>query len=473
VIAAEPAEPITALVAAALAIEGVVLVVLAAFAWARRMPRVEPAEPTMELGPEPPAVVDLLTNELRVEEEALPATLLDLGARGALAIEDIGGGVVVCRLGSREPRGLEPYERQLLDHVRGLAVEGIVPAAALTTGPVDRSARWWRDFRKAVVTDARERGLCRDRWDGRTISVLFVGVLAAGGALYAANRARDLDQVELTPLAVAAWSGALVLAIGLAALAASTAQRPTDAGLAATARWLGVRAHLEQNEVFPTLPAPAVVLWERHLAYGAALGLAAAAVRDLPLGAEHDKRAWSSYGRTWHIVRVRYPRIAYVRSKSPREAIGLGLLYVALGAAAAWGVLGALGPIDAELFPDVDADVRRVLDDIRRAIGLVAVVLAAWGAVVAVCGLVDIGAPRVVAGEVVRLRSRRVARFNPWRKAEKRRWFLALDDGSAREVKAWAVRSEIWHAAAQGEVVEVEVSRVLGYVSRLSARRRE
>jgi hypothetical protein len=44
----------------------------------------------MELGEEPPTVVDLLTNDWRVTADAIPATLLDLAARGYLDLEQYG-----------------------------------------------------------------------------------------------------------------------------------------------------------------------------------------------------------------------------------------------------------------------------------------------------------------------------------------------------------------------------------------------
>jgi hypothetical protein len=36
----------------------------------------------------------------------------------------------------------------VLEHVAGLAVEGIVPADALTTGPQDQSSKWWGRFQR-------------------------------------------------------------------------------------------------------------------------------------------------------------------------------------------------------------------------------------------------------------------------------------------------------------------------------------
>jgi hypothetical protein len=87
----------------------------------------------MELGEEPPAVVDLLTNDWRVTADAIPATLLDLAARGYLDLEQYGPGCTVCRVRRTSGEGLEAYERMVLEHVAGLTVDGVVPAEALTT----------------------------------------------------------------------------------------------------------------------------------------------------------------------------------------------------------------------------------------------------------------------------------------------------------------------------------------------------
>ncbi|HYY82611.1 MAG TPA: hypothetical protein VFD04_26000, partial [Actinomycetes bacterium] len=68
-------------------------------------------------------MVDLLTNGWRVTPDAVPATLLDLAARDYLDL-DQAGPRTVCRVRRRDGQGLQPYERRVLDHVAGLAVDG-------------------------------------------------------------------------------------------------------------------------------------------------------------------------------------------------------------------------------------------------------------------------------------------------------------------------------------------------------------
>jgi hypothetical protein len=126
----------------------------------------DPGSTTSDLGQEPPAVVNLLVSGWRVTPDAVPATLLDLSARDYVDLEQLGPANTVCHLRRTDTSGLEPYERRVLDHVRGLAIDGVVPAAALATGTASASARWWRGFEKEVTKDARARGLSRDRWSG-------------------------------------------------------------------------------------------------------------------------------------------------------------------------------------------------------------------------------------------------------------------------------------------------------------------
>src|SRR5688572_25284296 len=109
-----------------------------------------PGKPTTELGPETPALSNLLVNRFRPTKDAVPATLLDLAARRVIEVEDTGIGRYICRLKDVDEK-LSAYESRLLSHLRSVASRGVVPAGALTTGPQERSARWWRGFRKDVI----------------------------------------------------------------------------------------------------------------------------------------------------------------------------------------------------------------------------------------------------------------------------------------------------------------------------------
>jgi hypothetical protein len=144
-------ELVAPLLVAAVAATVLWLVLLLAAVFATRPRDVDPAPATMDLGEEPPAVVDLLTNDWRVTPDAMPATLLELAARGFVDLDQLGPGRTVCRVRRAAADGLESYERMVLDHVAGLAVDGMVPAEALTTGPQDTSTRWWKTFQREVI----------------------------------------------------------------------------------------------------------------------------------------------------------------------------------------------------------------------------------------------------------------------------------------------------------------------------------
>src|SRR5918911_3688326 len=87
----------------------------------------EAGPPTLDLGPEPPAVANLLVSGFRVTHDAVPATLLDLSARGLVELEERAPGSYVCRLREAPEGELQRYERRVLDLLRRRASDGIVP----------------------------------------------------------------------------------------------------------------------------------------------------------------------------------------------------------------------------------------------------------------------------------------------------------------------------------------------------------
>src|SRR5918911_2200282 len=308
----------------------------------RRPDKPEPGPPTLDLGPEPPAIANFLVHDFRVTQDAVPATLLDLAARRLVEIEEREPGAYVCRLEKASGGELTSYEQRVMELLRSRASGDVVPAGALTTGPKEESKRWWKGFQKEVVADAQRRGLCVDILDKRT----FLWLSAA-----AAAPATLLGVLAGGRVGFGYWVVAFFL---LGWVMGLHTQRETPEGLAAASRWLGVRAKLAEDEAFQSQAPIAVTLWERHLAYGAAFGLAQAAVHALPMGAESDHHAWSSYSGQWRSVRIRYPHFVPLGwGLHPfvvvlRAGIGLAVAVVALlvapkelGAGGAPGAPGA------------------------------------------------------------------------------------------------------------------------------------
>ncbi len=136
-----------------------------------RTPPQPPVGPrTLDLGPEPPAVANFLVHGFRVTDDAVPATLIDLAARNVVDIEQRGPGMFYVRLRPTDAATSSAYDQRVLEHLRGVAHDDVVPAAALTTGPQHESARWRRGFVSAVVADAQSRGLSREAVGGSELT---------------------------------------------------------------------------------------------------------------------------------------------------------------------------------------------------------------------------------------------------------------------------------------------------------------
>ena len=407
-----------------------------------------PAAETMDLGPEPPALANLLTSNFRVTPVAVPATLLDLAARGVgIELEQTHPGAYACRIrpeSSSIPGGVAvtPFEERVLDFVRRRAVDGVVPSRALTTGPQEESKRWFRGFTAEVVAEAQARGLSRDLWDRRTLNLLYL--------------AASLPAVPFG-LAGGWWVflSALIGGFGVMGwIDASRRQRETPAGLEAGGRWLGVRAKLGQDQVFPTLPPTGVAVWERSLAYGAALGLARAAVAALPMGAESDTRAWSSYGGQWREVGVRYPRLWPPGwGWWPPLGVALGFVGFVVGGLVLFLVLryGVLSTTAS-----VSSSELSVLIPIEITLGVLGGLVLVWGSACLVSALADLRQPSEVSGQVLRLRIRG-SENHPRR-------YVGVDDGRSTNVLAWRVTPGLYAGLQQGQTVRALVTRFLGHV---------
>jgi Predicted membrane protein (DUF2207) len=426
-----------ALTVLAVAVASVPWLVAVGIVYLRRRPNEPtPAPPTLDLGPEPPAIANLLVHDFRVTRDAVPATLLDLSARGFVELEERGAGSYVCRLEEKD-EPLTAYERRIVDHLRRRESGGIVPAQALTTGPSAESKRWWTDFQREVVADAQSRGLCLDILDGKTFKRLAIGALGPAAVLWAFTSFKA---------GVVYW---VIAAFLLGVVKARHTQRDTPAGLAAASQWLGVRAKLADDEAFRSQPPIAVALWERHLAYGAAFGLATEAVRAIPMGAESDTRAWTSYGGRWRAVQITYPD-TLPAGWGVHPAVAL--LHSLVWGAVSLFVLFVVAPNVFDVAPDAGA--------IELLIGALLVVLPAAAALVLALGFLraaaDLWSTRQVTGQILRLRT--------YGSDDKKRFYAAVDDGSSPKIRAWRVKPELYSTLQQGEVVTATITPYLRYV---------
>jgi len=444
----------------AAAVSGVVF----AMRWIASFPKQpDPGPETGDLGPEPPALVNLLVNRFEVGRAAVPATLVDLAARRVLGLEQVGAERVVVRIRSRSdaPPGLTPYEQQVLDTVRTDATGGSAPIEAIDLGSTDEAIAWWGRFSKAVIADARARGLARSRWERS--DWIALGALA-GITLFllaAACSGAHVGSGGDNPMGGSDWFFAWLFAWGfaMAGIASLRAVRDTPDGRAAAARWLGVGVHQRSNPSFADAPPGSVAIWGRNLAYGVALGTARATTAALPLGAEDPRQAWSRLGGTWRQVRIEYPtRFGYGERPSNVLIGGLGRLVL-------WGVVSfAVLPIVVDALwgflvdraPDLGSGA-----ELAIAVGFI-VVFGAMGTYLVVRlvdagirtfrGAADLGAPVVEEGVVLAVGDGEQAGY------------VAVDDGSGPEARAWRRPPEI-PPVRRGARVRVTLTRHLRHVT--------
>ncbi|HUF98218.1 MAG TPA: hypothetical protein VMM60_08810 [Ilumatobacter sp.] len=461
----------------AIALAAAVLALIAlAWMWRSTAPRVPaPAAAGIELGPETPALADLLTGGFVVEDDAVPATVVDLAARGYFTIEDQGPQTII-RTRQRRPvnDSLVPYEQRVLDHIERHSKNGVVPTPVLTLGPRGVSNRWVKGFRRDVVTHGQALGLCRPRWNfihmagaWGLVAIITLLVWVATETSTATSDVNGWLTLGNILLAVAGLLGLLLL-YGAIRIVSFHAQTDTPAGRTAAAHWMGVRTFYRDTGEFEKKPASSVAVWDRHLAYATALGLAPTVQRQIPFETEHNRHAWSHETGDWRRVTVRYRSLLPGRGRHPLLAVFVGLITAAIfGALAAAGFYLATEGLSVQTrLAENSID---MTDEARQWIGLGGLVgtvlfgaFAVFGVLQIFLGAADLFRRRTLEGTLVRRRE-----FGGGDDSEPTR-YLAIDDGTSDNVLAYKVRSSIYSQAGQGARVSIEYSPWLGYVKRLN-----
>ena len=430
-----------------------------------RLPDVGPR--TLETPPQSPAVAALLVHTREVPGEVGAATLIDLAARGMLEILDMGGGTPAVRVTSEPLPPLTAYEKRVLDLIRSHTdAQGIAPAAALTLADDTASTKWLDGLRKEVRDEARGNGWVRSRY-GREVAALMLVFVLGSVVLISwayANATKfpsdgphpqvpDEDLRGTLAFAAMVLGGVVLVAIG--AVLASSAQRLTQAGKPLAAAWLGVAAHLRDNEQLAEAPPGAVAIWHRLLAYATGFGVAHSVQEALPLGPESRTRAWSTESGRWRVVRVRYPvRWPPGWGMSPGMLIKLGLyrlLVVAVPIAVILTVgVQVLDGIDLTGVPWWVGGFVALCVVPFFLVGIASVLSVLLG-LLTVSGL--LGPAREVTGLALRVRSLGEKAVGSW---------VALDDGHSDEVVAYKVLQP--NGIRQGDRVHLAVGPLTGAV---------
>jgi len=193
---------------------------------------------------------------------------------------------------------------------------------------------------------------------------------------------------------------------------------------------------------------------ERYLAYGAALGVAAGAVRAIPMGAESDRWAWTNYGGEWRQVRVSYPqRWPPAWGSSPWEIAWTGLWITGIGGLAFWVTTQVVSGVD----------LGREADQVTRyvSLGIIGVTLASAAAIglgllILCVAIAAFFLTRTLTGEAVRVR-----RFGD---DEGYSYYLAVYTGKGNRVRAWHVRPELYPGLREYSKVTVTLAPLTGFV---------
>jgi hypothetical protein len=246
--------------------------------WRSRTRLPEPGAPlTAAPGEEPPAVVSLMVNRWRSDEDAIDSTLLDLAARGFLELRQPGDdpSETTVRLRKGDGRSLTPYEQQVLDRVQKLSLNGEASLTSLAFRSWSEARRWRGAFYRAVIEEARHRGLCRPRLSRRTKRTLLGAAVVPAGFMFgtwmwtsATLHAGLADQITGSLIAACAVWLAMYFTVEL-----RWSDQSTPEGTRVAAGWLAYRAHLVAVEGVSDLAPADVASWGREMSFASALGV--------------------------------------------------------------------------------------------------------------------------------------------------------------------------------------------------------
>jgi hypothetical protein len=451
------------LVAASLALDAGLLGLMLLFTRPRR-PRAQPA--TQDLGPEPPAVVSLLVGGWDLSEDAAESTLIDLGARKLLEFRQPANDArqTTIHLTGTAPGDLTPYERRVYKRVSALAVGGVVPLPALTFRDPGEAKNWTKGLRAEVIADARRRGLSRRRFGPAVVATMTLAGLVAAAGIAAAVFHFESRTHGSDPVGAAFGTGFFAFIVLAGWGAQPRGERDTPAGREAAGRWLGVRDWLRGHTAFADLPPSAVAVWDQYLSYGDAVGVTRVASAVIDMGMGDRKRVWSSFGGTWHRVRVRYSRVSSKYGATVGRLVVRGLVSIGIGyLLVRWlgpgisrvGSSGVLDLTSGRTRSIVDG----VLDRIPQLGFLFGVVLIGYGGYRLVRVVVDLLTPLTSTGQVLWKQVCASTSGGDNSPAVPSLYHLAIDDGKSDVTRAWAAPPEMAHRCDIGDTVQIKVYR--------------
>lgn len=412
--------------------------------YATRPPVIAAPPATQDFGgDEPPAVVSLITGRWELTEDAAESTLIDLAARRMLEFRQPGNDPLqtTVHVRNEQPTGLNAYERMMFERVQTLAMNGVVPLTALTFRDVAEAQGWTKRLNAAIVADARSRGLSQRRFSSAVVASLTI---LAGIPSFALGIA-----VFLHSRSGGSFVAVVFMWFALAYLAGkSRGERDTPEGRAVAARWLGLKAFLRAHESFADLPPAAVTVWDRYLSYGDAVGATRVCAAVIDLGMGNRRRVWSSFGGTWHRVRVRYPSFWPRYGQKAARLTVKGCIALAIAA-----LIVRYNAIAFDFTPD----------SVSSWVTLAVRVLILWpllyGGYTLLGTVVDVLTPVTVTGEVLWVETWRSKTQGEDGPTIPLLHYLAVDSGASGRTVAWACPSDVASRTDVGDVVTLTARR--------------
>ena len=360
-------------------------------------------------GSERPAVASMLVVGLsggacRVAGSAATATVVDLAARGAVALRNDPaaeiGLLVTVENGAPD---VEAHESMVLGLLRSRSRNGLV-----STGTLLRNQPgwwWWARFRRAVAAASRRDGLSVAARDERLVAAPALPALPAAvwaiAEVLGVISSRSLDGLSVDGLVLGLLSLALLRTV--VADLADPVDHLTDSGRRHALAWMAIRADLSRripNDASPVTSATR----QRALAVAVATGAHEATRWALPLmDPVQPRRVWSDAGDRPRVVTIHSPIIPG-RGGRPPVVAAVGLLAI-IGSRVAGSIVDSIRSSDRldeldRLVPDAN----RWIDVLVDAVGWALWIPLVAGIWLTVAGAFDSAVSRTRRGLVVDVR---------------------------------------------------------------------
>ena len=167
--------------------------------------------------------------------------------------------------------------------------------------------------------------------------------------------------------------------------------------------------------------------WDRYIGYGVALGASRVVSTVIDMGMGNRRRVWSSFGGTWHRVRVSYPHLWWRYGQPAATLVIRSLIALGFGYGLAWWWRTGVDWVSAHAFEVPRAE---LVSRVGFALG---VVLLGYGGYTFLRAFADAVSRRSITGQVLWKQVWRTSSGGedspriPWL------YYLAVDDGRRDE----------------------------------------